>query len=545
MNAAEVMMDYLDTAGVDTIFGGGTYLRYWLLEHPRIKTITVTNEQGAAYMACGYAMFSNKLGVCFASAGPGELNLLNGLSVALSDSLPVLSIGGYAPKRFCGKGGLNEASGRVRTPDARRMFAAATKRTFFVEHPNDTCEVLDRAIHTALAGRPGPVHVHLPYDVMGGEVERHRPLELNVEPVVESDEKIAEFADVLVRAKQAGEPVMALFGYGATRSGAEDELLEFIERFQIPFAATMDGKGILPETHPLSLGGVGTAGDPSARAYFAGAKVVVAMGNSFAQHATYLFKPDLFEGKTLMHINIDPAEIGKVYQPDHALVSDVKPAVRSLIAHMSERLRDVARVEIVQDKLFDREVRYEGDRIHPAELCKSISELSPPRSIILGDAGEHLIWLNEYLKLDDGKKYQNPGSFGPMAVSVNAAIGIKCAEPDRPVICGAGDGSYLMGGFELLTAVEHRIPIVWIIFNNAGYGIHRSYFRKNLGPYDHTDFRNPDYVKLANACGATGHRIEKIDEFPEVFKKALASNEPTLIEAVLDPELTPPLESLL
>lgn len=544
MDVGEAIVRNLGAIGVDTVFGGAGEANASMLlslnGSATTRTVIVRNEQGAAFMACGYAMFSDRLGVCFATAGPGEFNLLSGLAVALSDSLPVLAISAFTPARWRGKGALNEASGLHRTPDSRSIFEATTKRSFLVEDPAAVIDVLEQAARLALHGRPGPVHLQVPTDVFRMPVPRFRTITVTADPVLPDPRVIAAAAETMSAAIRDGE-MLLLIGYGAVRSHAADELLAFVQRWQVPFATTMDAKGILPEDHPLSAGVLGTAGDPGAAERFEAARVVLACGNSFAQNATYEFDPHLYDGKDLVHVNIDPDEIGKVYRPRHGIVADVRPAVTALSAALDGRVGTVPERRFAMRKHAGDEVA-DGARIHPASLVRELNRLLPDRAIVLGDAGGHMLWLNAYLRLTRGQIYQNPGSFGPMASNVNGAIGVRAANPDRHVVVGCGDGAYLMAGFELLTAVAHDLPVIWVIFNNGGFNVIKQFQLMNFHETAFTDFADPDFAAYARACGAHGARVERLADFAAAFSEALASGRPAVIDVLVDADVYPPYQ---
>jgi acetolactate synthase-1/2/3 large subunit len=544
MDVNQSVVKTLESIGVDHVFGGSGQVNASMLlalkDSELIKTLIVRNEQAASFMACGYSMFSDKLGVCFATGGPGAFNLFSGLAVAYYDSLPVLAITGYTSAPNRGKGALNESTGLNRTPDSHKMFSATTKKSYIIEDPDETCNILEEAINIAFAGRPGPVHIHIPKNITGATVNNFREIKLDVKPVLPQPKKIKLFADRLVKAIVNKEQMALLIGYGSIRSHAEKELLAFVEKFQIPFITTMDAKGVLPEDHPLSLGVYGTAGDAGANKYFDNASLILALGNSFAQNATFGFKADLYDNKTLMHINIDKNEIGKVYEPDYGMVSDIKPAVVGIMEALSQQIDAVEPKEIKKEKWFDTPIDYAGNKVHPGEMVKLLAKNLPENSIVLGDAGAHMLWLNCYLHLPKNQRYQNPGSFGPMASHTNGAIGVKCANPDKYVISGSGDGCYLMAGFELLTAVQYNIPVIWIIFNNGEFNVIKKFLLNIYGEHAYMQFQNPDYVAYAKACGAQGYRVEKLGDFEAVFNKALQSNRPTLIDVVIESEVYPP-----
>jgi len=538
MRVYEAIVRGLESVGVDAAFGGAgensASLLLALKHSTKIRPVVVRHEQAASFMACGYAIYSNRLGVCFATAGPGAFNLFSGLAVAMSDSYPVLAISGFSALKWEGKGALNETSGRGRTPDSRAMFSATTKRSFFLDDITKTCDVLEEAVNLAFEGRPGPVHIHVAFDLTqdGQSVENYRDIRLNVRPVVPDTGQIAEAAQAIAEAIRQRKSVIALLGFGAVRSRAGPELKAFLERFQIPFATTLDGKGILPEDHPLGLGVLADSGHAAAGKAFVAADLVIAVGNSFAQHATFDFRPDLMDGKKLVHINISAAEISKVYRADYGVIADAKPGVAALGAALSTLVGAVPPVHVDKDRhISSTPLNLEPGHIHPGQLAQSLSALLPDNAIVLADAGAHLAWLGYYLQLRSGQHYHKPGSFGPMAWATNGAVGTQLAFPDRPVIVGCGDGCYQLSGFELMTAVAHKLPIIWIIFADGEFKLIKLYQLEAFHESGLVDFANPDYVGYARACGAQGFRVASVPEFEAAFREALASRKPTLIEA--------------
>src|SRR5229473_839525 len=439
MRVYEAIVKGLEGVGVDAAFGGAgenaASLLLALKHSTKIRPVITRHEQAASFMACGYAIYSNRLGVCFATAGPGAFNLFSGLAVAMSDSYPVLAISGFASLEWKGKGALNETSGLSRTPDSQAMFNLTTKRSYLLDDPAKTCDV-----------------------------------RLDVRPVLPDQARIAAAAGAVAEALRQRKSVMALIGFGAIRSRAGPELRALVERFQIPFATTLDGKGIIPEDHPLAVGVLADSGHGAAGKALVRADLVIAVGNSFAQHATFDFRPDLLKDKTLVHVNISACEIDKVYRADHGVVSDAKPAIAALSEALSRLVSAVAPVSVEKDRHPAAPIVHLGrNDIHPGQLAQSLSKLLPDDSIVLADAGAHLAWLGYYLQLSRGQHYRKPGSFGPMAWAVNGALGTKCAHSDRTVVVGCGDGCYNLSGFELMTAVQYDIPVIWIIFNDGEF----------------------------------------------------------------------------
>ena len=290
-----------------------------------------------------------------------------------------------------------------------------------------------------------------------------------MKPVLPDPADVAAAAELLADAFADGKNVIALVGFGAIRSGAGPQIRALVERFQIPLVTTLDGKGIIDENHPLSIGVFCDSGHASAWKAFVEADVVLAIGNSLNQHATFGYRDDLFEGKKLIHINISEMEIDRVYKADAAIVADARPAIEALRAALEPKVGQRSPVEVDGRDYEARRIPHIIGDIHPGQLAQAIGRMLPPGGIVLADAGAHLAWLGYYIELQDGQNFRKPGSFGPMAGHTNGAIGVKLAHPDRAVVVGCGDGCYNLSGFELMTAVEHDIPVIWIIFNDGEF----------------------------------------------------------------------------
>ncbi|MEU6572679.1 thiamine pyrophosphate-binding protein [Streptomyces sp. NPDC046805] len=537
MRVYEAIVKGLEGIGVQAAFGGAGENAAGLmlaLKHSRqIRPVITRHEQAASFMACGYAMYTDRLGFCFATAGPGAFNLFSGLAVAMSDSYPVLAVSGYASRQWQGWGSLNETSGLNRTPDSQAMFAATTKKSFLLTDIDDTCDVLEEAVNIAFEGRPGPVHIHVPEDLThrGVEVTNFRPIRLDVAPVLPDPARVEEIASVLADALTRRERIVALVGFGAVRSGAGPEIKRLIERFQIPLLTTLDGKGIVSESHPLAVGVFADSGHSSAWKAFREADVVLCIGNSLNQHATFNYREDLFKDKLLIHVNVSETEFRKAYRPDHALLSDARPAVKALVDALERKVGEVPEVTVEGQDYEARHITHLPGKIHPGELAQAIGRLLPPDGVLLADAGAHLAWLGYYVELEEGQNFRKAGSFGPMAGHVNGAIGLKVAHPERTVVVGCGDGCYSLSGFELMTAVENEIPVIWVIFDDEEFKLIKLFQLYAYGETGLVEFRNPDFATYARACGADGYRVETLEEFEDAFRAALTSGRPTVIDA--------------
>lgn len=537
MRVYEAIVRGLESTGVEAAFGGAgenaAGMMVALANSKTIRPIVTRHEQAASFMACGYAMFTNRLGVCWATAGPGAFNFFSGLAMAMSDSYPVLAITGYASLDWRGKGSLNETSGLNGTPDSQTMFAATTKKSFLLTDIDDTMNVLEEAINIAYAGRPGAVHIHVPENLThrGVEVKNYRNPRIVVKPVVPDPADVTAAADMLAEAFADDKKVVALVGFGAIRSGAGHRIRRLIERFQIPLLTTLDGKGIVDENHPLCIGVFCDSGHASAWKAFVEADVVLAIGNSLNQHATFGYRDDLFEGKKLIHVNISEAEIDRVYKADAAIVADAAAAIEALHEALDPKVGQRLRAKVDGRDYEARRIPHVVSKIHPGQLAQAIGRMLPPGGIVLADAGAHLAWMGYYIELEDGQNFRKPGNFGPMAGHTNGAIGVKLAFPDRAVVVGCGDGCYNLSGFELMTAVEHQIPVTWIIFNDGEFKLIKANQLLSYGETGLVEFQNPDFAAYARACGASGFRVETIEEFEAAYAEALAGNRPAIIDA--------------
>ncbi len=537
MRVYEAIVRGLESAGVEAAYGGAGENAAGLmiaLEDSKIRPIITRNEQAASFMACGHAMFTDKLGLCFATAGPGAFNLISGLAMAMSDSYPVFAVSGYADRKWSGRGSLNETSGLGGTPDSRRMFEATTKKSVLLEDIADTSDVVEDLVNVALSGKPGPVHLHVPEDLTerGVEVENYHDVQLQVPQVLPDPARVETIARVLAEAIGNDEPVVALVGFGAIRSGAGAEVQRFIERFQIPLLTTLDGKGIVPEGHSLSVGVFADSGHASAWKAFREARVVLAIGNSLNQHATFNYREDLFDDKVLVQVNIAESEFGRSgYEPAYTLLADARQGIAALTDALDRAVGPVPRRECLGRDWEARTILQPSELIHPGRLAQIVGRMLPRDAVLLADAGAHLAWLGYYVELEAGQNFRKAGSFGPMAGHTNGALGVKLAQPDRTVVVGCGDGCYTLSGFELMTAVENDIPVIWVVFDDNQFKLIKLYQLSAYGRSALVEFQNPDFAAYARACGADGYAVDTEDEFEQAFAAALASGRPSVIDA--------------
>lgn len=558
VTTAQLLLEYLKVEGVEYIFGvpGTSLIPFYdaINKQDAIKPILAKHEEGAAFMADGYARVSGKLGVCYSTSGPGATNLVSGVANAYTDNVPVLVITGQVPTSIYGKGTFQDST--KEGVDSVSLFDPVTKFSQMIISREKMPETVREAIRIAFAGKRGPVHLSYPKDIMAEEIEEVLipPRRYRVETGYFDRRLVIEAARELVYAKK---PAM-LVGSGVIASNASMEVLELAEMLNIPVATTPKAKGAFPEDHPLSLGVMGFSGSPAATEYLSGdVDVLLVVGSSLNQLTTSSWDPNLKPSKCLIHIDIDPTEIGKNYETDIGLVGDCKAVLneisfrvlRYLQEHDPKKERPIENILQFKEKVglfLDEEKMYsESVPIKPQTLMRELQEVMPEDTILFVDTGSHLCWAIHYLQ------FKNPNFYSPfglltMGYATAAAIGGKLAAPDRPVISVCGDGCFQMNGMEVATAVNYEIPVVWIVENNSLLGLVHELQRVELGDNTvSTSFKEIDCAKIAEGLGARGFRIQEPGELEKLLPRVLESGEPTVIDVKIDPSEVPPIEGFV
>ena len=502
-------------------------------------------------MADGYARISGKLGVCYATSGPGTTNLMTGVATAYVDNVPLLVITGQVPMSIYGKGTLQDST--KEGVDSVAMFDPITKYSTMMISKYKVPETIREALRIAFSGNKGPVHLSYPKDLMDAEIEdvllpsgRYRVASsyFDRKLVIDATEK-------LVMAKK---PAM-IVGSGVVASDATMEVLELAEMLNIPVATTPKAKGAFPEDHPLSLGILGFSGSPTAEEYLLGdIDVLFAVGTSLNQMTTFSWDPKLEPSDALIHINIDPSEIGKNYAADIGLVGDCRAVLdeisfrvlRELQKHdpTDERpIEDIITFKKSVGLFIDEEKMFsESVPIKPQALMRELQESLPDDAIVFVDSGNHLCWAIHYLQFKKPNVIFALG-LATMGYATAAAIGGKLAAPDRPVIAVVGDGCFLMNGMEVSTAVRHDIPVIWIVQNNARLGLIHDLQHYSLGDKTvATEFKEVNCAKVAEGLGAQGYRIQRPGELSEILPEAIERAVPTVIDVIIDPNEVPPVD---
>ncbi|MFN3678840.1 biosynthetic-type acetolactate synthase large subunit [Thermosynechococcus sp.] len=537
---AYILIDTLCRHGVKHIFGypGGAILPiydelYRAESKGIIQHILVRHEQGAAHAADGYARATGQVGVCFGTSGPGATNLVTGIATAHMDSIPLLVITGQVPRSAIGTDAFQET-------DIFGITLPIVKHSYVVRAAKDMARIVAEAIYIATTGRPGPVLVDIPKDV-GLEVCEYEPIEpgqvklRGYRPTIRGNARQIAQAVQLIR--EAKRPLLYVGG-GAITAGAHEEVLRLAELFQIPVTTTLMGKGAFPESHPLSVGMLGMHGTAYANFAVSECDLLIAVGARFDDRVTG--KLDEFASRAkVIHIDIDPAEVGKNRVPDVPIVGSVKPVLQQILKHIEDSGEPV---EPATQAWLERIRVWKED--YPLVVPQPSGELSPQEVIVAfgrhapdayytTDVGQHQMWAAQFLK-NGPRRWISSAGLGTMGFGMPAAMGVKVALPDQQVICISGDASFQMNCQELATLAQYGIAVKTVIINNFWQGMVRQWQQAFYGErYSHSNMAKgmPDFVKLAEAYGVKGLRVTDRHNLDAIVQEVLAYDGPVLLDA--------------
>ncbi len=525
MSGAEILIKCLKKEGVKQIFGypGGVVLNIFdtLYDEKDIQLTLTRHEQGAIHAADGYARVSGKVGVAIVTSGPGATNTVTGIATASMDSIPMVVFSGQVPTMLIGNDAFQEA-------DIVGITRPCTKHNYLVKDINDLAQTVREAFHIASTGRPGPVLIDLPQDVVAGLAEFKWPGEVKIRsynPTVHGNKwMIKQAAQMISKAKN---PVI-MAGGGAIISGAAKEVKELAELTKIPVTMTLMGLGAFPGTHKLSLGMLGMHGTYFANKAVQGSDLLIGIGVRFDDRVTGRTK-DFAPNAKIMQIDIDPTSIRKNVAVDLPVVGDVKNVLKDIIKVLKEEKSQWGAVRNAWLKQVDkwkieRPLSYTMDKkvIQPEFVVEKIFELTKGKAVICTEVGQNQMWAAQFYKYDEPRTLLTSGGLGTMGYGFPAAIGAQMACPDQLVIDIAGDGSIQMNIQELATAVLNKLPVKVAILNNGYLGMVRQWqelFFKERYAHTHLDVI-PDFVKVAEAYGAVGLRAKTPDEVVPVIKEA-------------------------
>ncbi len=539
-SGAFALMDSLKRHGVEHIFGypGGAILPiydelYRWEASGEIQHILVRHEQGAAHAADGYARATGKVGICFATSGPGATNLVTGIATAHMDSIPMLIITGQVPRAAIGSDAFQET-------DIYGITLPIVKHSYVVRDPKDMAWIIAEAFHIASTGRPGPVLVDIPKDV-GLEEFDYVPVEpgtvklAGYRPTVKGNPRQINQALNLIR--ESKRPLLYVGG-GAIASSAHGELQQLAEIFQIPVTTTLMGKGAFDENHPLSVSMLGMHGTAYANFAVTECDLLIAVGARFDDRVTG--KLDTFASHAqVIHIDIDPAEVGKNRAPQVPIVGDVKLVLNDLLRRYEEQgipanpyqtKEWLARINRWREE-YPLQVSHYRDRISPQEVVVELHRQAP-NAYYTTDVGQHQMWAAQFLK-NGPRHWISSGGLGTMGYGMPAAMGVKVALPKEEVICVAGDASIQMNIQELGTLAHYGINVKTVILNNGWLGMVRQWQEAFYGErYSSSDMEvgMPDFVKLAEAYGVKGMQVTNPEQLKEAIAEIIAYNGPVLAD---------------
>lgn len=531
-SGAQILIKCLEEEKVRAIFGypGGAVLDiYDALYDSSLKHFLVRHEQGAAHAADGYARATGKPGVCLATSGPGATNLVTGLANAYMDSIPMVAFTGQVATHMIGRDSFQEA-------DIYGITLPITKHNFLVKDVKELPRVVKESFHLATTGRPGPVLIDLPKDVCQEKTDLKYPKVSQLRgyrPVLDGHpEKISEAAAAITGARR---PVICAGG-GAISSGSSKVLRQLAELCAIPVTTTLMGKGVFPENHPLSLGMLGMHGTKYANYAVNECDLLITIGARFSDRVTV--RADAFAPKArIIHIDIDPAEIGKNVRVDIPIVGDVKRVLEQLCQVVQARTETEewsAKIREWKDK-YPLRYHHNG-KIKPQFVIEQIYEVTGGNAIIATEVGQNQMWAAQFYTFTKPRTFISSGGLGTMGFGLPAAIGAQIGKPGETVFNIAGDGSIQMNIQELATAADYKLPLKVAILNNNYLGMVRQW--QDIfynGRLAYSDISGPDYVKLAEAYGAVGMQVTRPEDVRRALQEAMqVEDRPVLIDFVVD-----------
>ncbi len=536
MSGAQALIECLHRVGAEVIFGhpGGAALPLYdaLYDAHEIRHFLTRHEQVASHAAVGYHRVTGKVGVCMATSGPGATNLITGITDALMDSAAIVAITGQVSTLAIGRDAFQEA-------DVIGITMPVTKHNTLVQKAADLPRSVLEAFLIASSGRPGPVLVDVPRDIAAGEAEFEFPEQVTlrggkVPPAVPSPNQIGAAAALL---SQASRPIIYAGG-GVISSNAAAELTALVRRTRIPVTTTLMGKGGFPETDPLSLGMLGMHGTAYANHAINAADVILAVGVRFDDRVTGRLR-DFAPHARFIHIDIDPAEIGKNKPAHIPIVGDAREALRSLAGQVTPPACDVWNRQIAEwRERYPLRYRQNGDAIKPQFAIDEAYKVTEGRAIVVTDVGQHQMWAAQFYLSTEPRAWVTSGGLGAMGFGFPAAIGAQMGRPDALVCAIVGDGGFQMTMQDLASAVEWGLPIKVYIINNKSLGMVRQwqqlFYRER---YSNVWLRNPDFAKLAEAFGAVGITVRRPDEVRPALERSLqVTDRPCVLDIMCDPE---------
>jgi acetolactate synthase-1/2/3 large subunit len=529
LTGAQILIECFKEQNVDTVFGypGGAVLNIYdelYKQQDEIKHILTSHEQGASHAADGYARSTGKVGVCIATSGPGATNLVTGLATAYMDSVPMVAITGNVPVALLGKDSFQEV-------DIAGVTLPVTKHNYIVKDVNNLADVVREAFYIAQEGRPGPVLIDIPKDVTANKAnyKKEEPKE-----IVRCSKNISKGSlDEAIKLIKSAKKPFIFAGGGVIKAEANDELLEFAEKLQSPVTCSLMGMGGFPGTHELFTGMLGMHGTKASNIGVTKSDLLIVIGARFSDRVTG--KTSKFaKDAQILHIDVDPAEINKNVLTHHHVIGDIKEVLSRLNDNIP-KVDNSKWLEEVKEIKMKYPLKYK-EGLTAQYVIEKLYDVTNGEAIISTEVGQHQMFAAQYYKYTNPKTFLSSGGLGTMGYGMGAAIGAQVGNPDKQVINIAGDGSFRMNLNEIITAVRYNLPLIVVVINNSVLGMVRQWqtlFYEER--YSYTTL-NPDldYIKLAEAFGATGFNVTSVSDVEDTLKKALEINGPVIVNCVVD-----------
>lgn len=529
LTGSQILIECLKEQGVDTVFGypGGAILNVYdeLYKHSdEIKHILTSHEQGASHAADGYARATGKVGVCFATSGPGATNLVTGIATAYMDSVPVVAITCNVGVPLLGKDSFQEI-------DIVGVTLPITKHNFIVKDVNKLADVIRNAFRIAKEGRPGPVLIDIPKDVTAKMTDYE--YKTSVVPEVNKNIDSNEIAEAIDMIKKARKPFVFVGG-GSIISGASAEIAEFVEKVDAPVCDTLMGKGAFDGTNERYTGMLGMHGTKTSNFGVMECDLLIVLGARFSDRVTG-DTSKFASNARILQIDIDPAEINKNIKVDMSIVGDIKVVLEAINAGLDKENHKEWMNHIYEMKK-EYPLKYNKDILTGPYLMEKIFEVTDGNAIITTEVGQHQMWAAQYYKYKEPRTFLSSGGLGTMGYGLGACIGAKLGRKDKIVINIAGDGCFRMNMNEVATATRYNIPIIEIIVNNHVLGMVRQWQTLYYGQrYSYTVLEDQvDYVKVAEGLGAKAYRVETKEDFEAALKDAIAMNIPCVLDCHIE-----------
>jgi len=543
VTVSKFIVKYLEKLGVEYVFGipGAHILPVFdALYDSGVKTILAKHEQGASFMAGGYARRSGTVGVCIATAGPGATNLVTGLANAYMDRLPVLAITGETPTYSFGKGALQESSGEGICINQFDIFRGITRHNSIVQRTDYLLNQFRNITCILRSKNPGPVLLSFPYNILKETVDDALldNIHLSGKRPPEEEESCIPADEIVSLLKSSRYPVV-IAGYGSVLAGAESSISSFCEETRIPLATTLKARGILPETSDLSLGVLGITSNEFAFRYISEkADLVLIAGASFGERTSYNWNGKLLKGKKIIQIDNDERQLNKVFTADIAVENDAGVVFNRILRRMGSngiRTKDLGEVSALRSRYGNQDGGDNGFFL-VSRFLENMSDHFKGEAVIFDD---NIIYMQRFCRIVSSRSYFPNSGLSSLGHAIPAAVGAKLTTT-KPVIAILGDGGFQMCCMEIMTAVNYRIPVSIVLLNNASLGLVRKNQLYNYGGrYIASDFINPDYEKLADSFGINYFRVASGTDAAEVFEKADFDNKINLIEVMLEKDEFP------